>query len=242
MIDLKNQTAVVTGASNGIGQAIALGLAKKKVNLCLVGRNVDKLRKQKKELIQHSPEVAICQADLANEQDIKSVSSFVFKEFGTVNILVHSAGFLSVGAIENTTIDSLNLHFQVNYRAPYLLTQSFLPTLKKNQGQVVFINSSAIQRAIPDLGPYSSAKFALKGFADTLREEVNPYGVRVLSIYPGQTATSMQKELYSKKHKPYDPQRLLQPEDISDVVIHSLMLPETAEITEIFIRPMMKSS
>ena len=242
MIDLENQVAVVTGVSGGIGKAIAIGLAKKRVKLCLVGRNVEKLRGLREKLLKHAPKIEICRADLTNEKDIESVSSFVFKEFGTVNILIHSAGFLSSEAIENATLDRLNLHFKVNFYAPYLITQSLLPALKETQGQIVFLNSSAIQRAIPNLVQYSSSKFALKGLADTLREEINPYGVRVLSIFPGQTATSMQKKLYNEKCKTYEPERLLQPADISDVVIHSLMLSKTAEITEIFIRPMMKSS
>ena len=239
MLDLENQVAVVTGASSGIGKAIASGLADKKVNLCLIGRNVDELEKQKEILIQNSPNVAICRADFTKEKDIESVSSFVLKEFGTVNILIHSAGFLSTGTIDNAALDRLNLHFKVNFYAPYIITQSLLPALKENQGQIVFLNSSAIQRAIPNLVQYSSTKFALKGLADILREEINPYGVRVLSIFPGQTATSMQKKLYTEKHKTYEPERLLQPGDISDVVIHSLMLSKTAEITEIYIRPML---
>ena len=240
-LDLENQVAVVTGASSGIGNAIALGLAKKKVNLCLVGRNVDRLKKQKEILIQNSPKVTICKADLSNESDIKKISTAVLKEFGTVSILIHSAGFLSMGAVENAKFDNLILHFKVNFYAPYLITQSLLPALKETQGQIIFINSSAIQRAIPNLAQYSSSKFALKGLADTLREEINPFGVRVLSIFPGQTATSMQNKLYNEKCKTYEPDRLLQPRDISDIIIYSLTLPRTAEVSEIFIRPMMKS-
>lgn len=239
MVDLENQVAVVTGASTGIGNSIALGLAEKKVNLCLVGRNVDRLKKQREILIQNSPKVTICKADLSNESDINKISTAVLKEFGTASILIHSAGFLSMGAVENAQRDSLDLHFKVNYLAPYLITQSLLPTLKETQGQIVFINSSAIQRAIPNLVQYTSSKFALKGLADTLREEINPFGVRVLSIYPGQTASAMQKKLYKEKALTYQPERLLQPEDISDIIICSLMLPRTAEVTEIYIRPML---
>jgi short-subunit dehydrogenase len=241
MIDLENKVAVVTGATGGIGNAIASSLAKKRVKLCLVSRKIKKLKDLQKKLSQYSSNVAIFKADFTNEEDVKSISSFVEEEFGKADILIHTAGVLSMEAIENATFDSLNLHFKVNYFAPYLITQSLLPTLKANHGQIVFINSSAIQRAIPDLAQYSSSKFALKGLADTLREEVNPYGVRVLSIYPGQTATSMQKKIYKEKGNIYKPERLLQPEEIADVVIHALMLSSTAEITEIFIRPMLKN-
>jgi len=239
MIDLKNKIALITGASSGIGNAVAFGLAEKRVKLCLVGRNVEKLQSLKGILLHYSANIEICRSDLTNEEDVKSISSFVEKKFGTVDILIHSAGLLSMGAVENAGLDSFNLHFKVNCLAPFVITQSLLSSLKETQGQIVFINSSAIQRAIPSLVQYSSSKFALKGFADTLREEVNPYGIRVLSIYPGQTATPMQEKIYFEKGKAYQPECLLQPKDIADVIIHSLMLPNTAEITEIFIRPML---
>ena len=148
---------------------------------------------------------------------------------------------ISFDKTETASLENLDWQFQINYRAPYLITQSFLPILKESQGQIIFVNSSVIQRAIPALGQYSSSKFALKGLADSLREEVNPYGIRVLSIYPGKTATSMQEKIFLENGNSYQPESLLQPEDISGVIIHSLMLPGTAEITEIFIRPMLKS-
>jgi short-subunit dehydrogenase len=242
MITLKNQIAVVTGASSGIGRAIAAGLAVKGVKLCLLGRSVEKLRQLKEVLLQDSPRVEICKTDLTSEEDINTASSFVLQEYGAVDILVHSAGFLSFGPIEEAEPAGLDLHFKVNYFAPYQLTKSLLSALKEGRGQIVFLNSSAIQRAIPRLAQYSASKSALKAFADALREEVNPYGIRVLSIYPGQTATPMQRELYNKKGLDYNPEHLLQPDDIAEVVIHSLMVSNAAEITEIFIRPMQKGS
>lgn len=241
MIDLENHVAVVTGASSGIGNAIALGLAKQKAALCLVGRNTAELEKQKEVLIHNSPKVTICEADVTGELAIKKIAAAVLKEFSSVDILVHSAGFLSTGAVESGTRDCLDQHLQVNFIAPYFLTQALLHALKRSHGQIVFINSSAVQRAISGLAQYSSAKFALKGLADSLREEINPYGVRVVSVYPGQTATPMQRQLHQEKNKAYQPEQLLQPEDIADVVMHSLTLSRRAELTDIYIRPMVKS-
>ena len=240
MISLENHVAVVTGASSGIGKAIALGLAKQRACLCLVGRNTTELEKQRAALIQDSPKVTLCKADFAGDLDINNLAAAVLKEFSGVDILVHSAGFLSTGAVESGTRDSLDRHFKVNFTAPYFLTQALLPALKRSHGQIVFINSSAVQRAIPGLAQYSSAKFALKGLADSLREEINPHGVRVVSVYPGQTATPMQRQLHREKNQAYQPEQLLQPEDIADVVMHSLTLSRHAEITDIYVRPMSK--
>lgn len=140
-----------------------------------------------------------------------------------VDILVHSAGVFTGEAVA-----------QVNARAPELLTRALLPLLK----QVVFINSSVALRS--DAGPYADSKRALKAFADRLRDEVNPAGVRVLSVYLGRTATPMQARIYEQERRPYQPERLLQPADVAAVVVNALQLPRTAEVTEISVRPLQK--
>ena len=90
------------------------------------------------------------------------------------------------------------------------------------------------------MGQYAATQHALRAIADSLRAEVNPQGVRVLSVFPGRTATPMQARLCELEGKAYSPERLIQPEDIASTVIHALTLPRTAEITEISIRPFVK--
>ena len=238
MISLDHQTAVVTGASSGIGRAIASELARQHVSLCLVGRDAAKLHELAQIVATDSPQVWVCQADLSVEADVHKIAAGALDRFGAVNLLVHSAGYLSSGDLEGATHEQLNQHLSVNYTAPLLLSQLLLPTLKAMQGQLVFINSSAIQRAIPNLGLYSSAKFALKGLADCLRAEINPYGVRVVSVYPGQTDTPMQEQLYARKNRDYRPERLMRPQDVAEAVLNALKMSPTAEVTDIFIRPM----
>ena len=240
MLSLKNKVAVVTGGTGRIGQAVASELAREKVRLCLVGRDIESLEKKAQELRKYSPKVTCYCADFVNSEDVEKASAEVLNEFGIVDILIHSAGFLSMGSIESAPIEDLDCHLKINFAAPYVLTQLLLPALKQTQGQIVFVNSSAIQRAISDLTQYSASKFALKGLADTVRATVNPFGVRVLSIYPGQTATPMQEIIYSHRGKSYKPKQLLKPKDIATVIMNSLVIPRTVEITEIFVRPMMK--
>src|SRR5262249_45306920 len=104
------------------------------------------------------------------------------------------------------------------------------------------MNSSAgLSAKRPDIGQYSATKHALKAVAESLREEVNPMGIRVLNVYLGRAATPMQKSLHEREGKLYDPDRLLQSEDVASIVIHALQLPSTAEVTDISIRPMIKS-
>ena len=137
--------------------------------------------------------------------------------------------------------DPLDLHYKVNLRAPYLLTQGLLPQVKAQQGQIVFVNSTAALRAGANASQYASTKHALKAVADSLREEVNAAGVRVLSLFLGRTASPMQAGVYEMERRKYSPELLMQPEDVAAVVINTLMLPRTAEVTEVSMRPCVKS-
>jgi NADP-dependent 3-hydroxy acid dehydrogenase YdfG len=112
--------------------------------------------------------------------------------------------------------------------------------LKSSRGQIVFINSSVGLVARANVGQYAATKHALKAVADSLREEVNTDGVRILSVFPGRTATPMQTAVHEMEGRPYQPEHFIQPEDIADVVINALVLPRTAEVTDINIRPLIK--
>jgi NADP-dependent 3-hydroxy acid dehydrogenase YdfG len=108
-------------------------------------------------------------------------------------------------------------------------------------GQVVFINSSGALNAKPASVQYDATKHALKAIADGLRGEVNAAGVRVLSVYLGRTATDMQARIHQAEGKTYCPELLLQPESVASVIVNALGLARTAEVTDIHIRPMIKT-
>jgi short-subunit dehydrogenase len=109
------------------------------------------------------------------------------------------------------------------------------------KGQIVFLNSTAGLRARANVSQYAATKHALKAVADSLREEVNPAGVRVLSLFLGRTATPMQASVFAAERREYNPGILMQPEDVAEVVVNALVLPRRAEITEISMRPAIKS-
>ena len=238
---LADQLAIVTGASSGIGRAIALALAREGASLCLLGRNKERLQRTAQTASSNSPKVSIYQVDFASEQDVLCLTDQLEQELEHVDVLVHAAGDIVLGDINSLTIDDFDRQYKTNVRAPYLLTQKLLPRLRARRGQVVFINSSMGVQAKANVGQYAATKHALKAVANSLRDEVNSDGVRVLSIFAGRTATSMQETIYRLENKPYDPQLLLQPEDIASVVISALTLPRTAEVTDIHIRPLTKS-
>ena len=241
MLSLKNKIAVVTGASSGIGKSIALELAKKKVQLCLLGRNTQRLEVIAETAGKDSPLVKCYAVDLAKNSDIKELQQKLNSDFEKIHLLIHSAGLTSLGRLEFSSVADFDRQYQTNVRAPFLLTQTLLPMLKSGKGQIVFINSSAGLRAGFNNGQYAATKSALKSIADSFRNELNTEGIRVLSVYPGRTATPMQEAVTKTEGKQYHPEILLQPEDIAITVINAIRMPRSAEITDIHIRPFLKS-
>jgi NADP-dependent 3-hydroxy acid dehydrogenase YdfG len=241
MIVLKNQVAVVTGASSGIGKAIALALAAQGAKLCLLGRKLDQLLAVQKSAEQTSPQVICYQLDLTLDEDIEKLKARLDVDFGHVDILIHSAGVIALGDIQTASVADFDWQYRTNVRTPYLLTQTLLPDLISSQGQIVFINSSAGLNAKAGVGQYAATKHALKAIADSLRSEVNALGVRVISVFPGRTASPMQAAICEMEGKAYNSSRFLQPEDVAAVVINALSLPHTAEVMDIHVRPFQKS-
>lgn len=241
MTSMKDKTAVITGASSGIGRAITLALAAKGVKVCLLGRSIEALEEVAAVARETSPKVLCYQVDLTVDPDIQKVSDRISGEFACVDFLIHSAGVIFLGSLESTPVEVFDKQYQINVRAPYALTRSLLPLLRSDQGQIVFINSSAGLNAAPNLGQYSATKFALKAIADSFRQEINAEGLRVLSVYPGRTASPMQAAIFKWEGKDYRPELLMQPHDVATVVLNALMLPRSAEVTEINVRPLIKS-
>ncbi len=240
MTILKDHIAVVTGASSGIGRAIALRLAAHGASLCLVGRKLETLEVVAESVRKMTSEVRSYEADLTLDEDVHKFKEHLERDFGYIDILIHSAGGISFGKIENAGIEEFDWQFRINVRAPYLFTQTLLPMIRSRKGQIVFINSSAGVRASANVSQYAATKFALKAIADSLREEINEEGVRVLSVYPGRTATPMQSAIHKMEGREYHPELLMQPADVAATVVNALSLPGSAEVTEIFVRPMSK--
>jgi NADP-dependent 3-hydroxy acid dehydrogenase YdfG len=216
-------------------------LAQRGAELYLVGRDPEKLAQAAAEAGKFS-KTEVVQADLTVEAELNMLAERLQKQADRVDILIHSAGVARNNRMEDAAIEDFDLQYAVNVRAPYRLTQRLLPLLTLARGQVVFINSSAgLAARRPDVGQYSATKHALKAVADSLREEVNPRGIRVLTVYPGRTATPMQETVTRWEGAQYRPERLLQPKDLAEMVVHCLLLPATAEVTDISIRPTLKS-
>jgi NADP-dependent 3-hydroxy acid dehydrogenase YdfG len=236
-----DRIAVVTGASSGIGRAVALALARAGVKVCLIGRNPERLAETVAAAQSFAPATAF-PLDLTNDQQLQALVAILEKDAGHVDVLFHGAGIIHQETFEHAQVEHFDQQYATNLRAPYLLTQRLLPLLVKARGQIVFVNSSAgLAADRPEIAQYAATKHALKAIADSLRAEVNPKGVRVLSVYLGRTATAMQETIFKQEGKPYRAAMLLQPDDVATMVLAALALPPTAEVTDISIRPMTKA-
>lgn len=235
---LAGQIAVVTGASSGIGRAIALGLAVQGALVHGLGRRIEALEAVEQAAERAGGRVLTHRFDLRAAADLAAFAT----QTPRVDILVHSAGVIKLGLFCNSPVAEMDWHYQVNLRAPYELTQLLLPKLIERQGQIVFLNTSADRERTNGArkGLYAATKHGLLALADSLRDEVNSAGVRVLSIFPGRVASPMQQTLHQAEGRDYQPNRLIQPEDVADVIVNALLLPRTAEITNISVRPMIR--
>lgn len=240
-LSLTGQVAVIAGATSDIGRAVCLALAAAGAHVCLLGRDTSTLQEVAKHARGLTDGVRVYPVDLTLDDSVADMAARLGREVGRVDTLVHGAGTFEMGPHARAAIADLDRQYRTNVRGPYLLTQALLPRLRTSRGQVVFVNSTVGVEARATVGQYASTQHALRAIADALRAEVNADGVRVLTIYLGRTATARQARIFRLEGRAYAPERLMQPDDVAEMILASLRLPRTAEVTEIRMRPLVKS-
>jgi NAD(P)-dependent dehydrogenase (short-subunit alcohol dehydrogenase family) len=231
------QRMVLTGASSGIGRALALELGEGGALLTLLGRRRDALLGVQAEVRARGGAAELALADLTDDAALDAALEPLVAEAQGLDALLHAAGVVTLGAVAEAPLADLDWNLRVNLRAPYRLTQALLPRLLAAKGQVVFVNSGAGLAARAGWGAYAISKHGLKALADALREEVKPKGMRVLSVFPGRTATPMQARVRALEGQPYQPEDFIRPEDVSVMVCQALALPRSADVIELNLRP-----
>ncbi len=231
---LKGKSILITGSSSGIGRALALALAQEGARLHLLGRDEAALTELAGLAEAHGAEAHTYVLELTDDE---AVRRFAEHFDGPLDVLVHSAGTVTLGSVRDADLTDLDAQYRLNVRAPYLLTQLFLERLEAAKGQIVFLNSGAGLTARANWSAYAASKHALKAVADALRSELTGTGVRVVSVYPGRTASPMQAEVHKQEGKPYDPAKFVQSEDVAALILATLKLPPTAEVTDVSVRP-----
>lgn len=234
----RNKVAVVTGATSGIGQATARALARAGFRVFLVGRNATKLASAARSL-PRGRLAGSARADLASLDDLRALILEILG-LGHVDLLVHCAGEYERSESGSFDPERFALLFDVNVRAPYLLTQGLLVALARARGQVVFVNSSIVRGSGQGVALYKATQHAVQGLTDSLRQDLNRRGIRVTSVYPGRTATPRMARIYRQEGKPYRPGLLLSAADVAGAVVALAQLPVPVEVTDLHLRSVHK--
>ncbi len=218
-------TAFITGPAGGLGTAIADALAPTHT-LFLGGRPSDRL-----DALADRLGATTWPLDL---QDSESIATVV-EPIDELDVLIHNAGAAFPARVAESTVDEWRVTMEVNVIGAVALTLALLPALRSAGGHVVFINSGAGINASPGLASYTASKFALRGFAESLRDDEPD--LRVTSIHPGRIATVMQESLVAYEGREYKPERFLAPESVAKIVADAVNAPPDADIREVIVRP-----
>lgn len=228
---------LVTGASRGIGRAIAADLAADH-DLILAGRDQAALDALAAEL-DGAGTVRTLAADLTDEAALSGALDGLglLAEGTRLDAVVHSAGILVSGAVADLTAEDWTRSFAVNVTAVATLTRLLLPALRAARGTVVTINSGSGWNSGAGGGAYSASKFALRAFTDALRLEEREHGVRVSSVHPGRVDTDMQRELRAFEQGEYQAEDYLRPDSVAAAVRLVLTATEEACVEVVSVRP-----
>jgi short-subunit dehydrogenase len=228
----RNKVAVITGASHGIGFAIASELASRGYSLGLIARSRTDIEDASQRILTQYPEVRIIN-DAFDVIDGASADEFIRKVhsgFGNVSVLVNNAGYYRQGT-SSLPVEEQQLLLDVNYLAAVRFVQAVLPIMKKNKrGHIFNIASLCGVEAFSDVGGYAASKFALVGYSSALAQELAPLGIKVTALCPSWVNTR------NSKDAPMEPDNMIQPDDMALTIRYLLDLGPTVSIREIVIR------
>ncbi len=230
MGQLEGKVVLITGASRGIGLAMAKALGQEGARLILVARNRGPLEQA---AAQAPGAVMSAVIDVTKPGDVKRLFATVQKRIGRLDVLINNAGVFTFKPFRKTTLDDWRRNLATNLTSIFLTTQAALRLLKRSRGDVVNILSISSRVAFANCSAYTASKFGALGLTDVLRRELHAQGIRVTAILPGMTNTRMKKEFDFPLHG----QDLLQPEDVAAAVLSALVQPRRATVEEILVMP-----
>jgi 3-oxoacyl-[acyl-carrier protein] reductase len=234
-MNFTDKTCVVTGATEGIGRAVAAALASRGARVAICARTTVSVERTVAELRAAGATVVGQTCDVSDEQAVADFAALVHAECGPVDVLVNNAGLAHFVPVAEMHVSDFDRIMAVNVRGTFLMTRAFLPDMVgRRRGHIVNIASLAGRNPVPNGAAYSAAKHAVLGFSKSLFAEVRKHGVRVTAVCPGSVVTPF----FDKSGAPLDrPESKLQPEDVAETVVAALLLPERALVSELDIRP-----
>ncbi len=234
-MNLNNKVAVITGASSGIGQAIALKLGKEGVNTVLLARSEDKLRSVASEIEKLGSSALPLKTDITDENNVRESIEHTLLEFKRLDILVNNAGLGIFKNTEEMGSDEWREQLSVMLDGTFFTCKYSLPHMyRQKQGHVIAISSLWAKKGCKGCTAYTAAKFGTRGFMESLRIEARQHNVKVTNIMPGTVDTPFfQKADYSVEQ---DMSGVLKAEDVAETVLYALKLPERAVCEEVVLQ------
>jgi 3-oxoacyl-[acyl-carrier protein] reductase len=229
------ETALITGATEGIGRATAFALGRAGYRVGVCARTEAKVRQLVKKLKAAGIEAAGAAADVGDADQTVRMIEEITGILGQIDVLINNAGILIARPFEELTLEDWDATMSTNVRSLYLVTRAVLPGMRQRKhGSIVNVASLAGRNGFAGGTAYTASKHAVLGFSRSLMLEVRKDNVRVIAICPGSVDTSLLKDQPMLKS---EPSRILQPEEVADTILHTLSLPERAMVSELDIRP-----
>jgi len=232
---MKSLKVLVTGASSGLGKAVAIQLARQGHSLFLTGRNEQRLGEAARQC-KGAQNVYLGVGDVAMEADVARLYSEAMEKLGGIDVAVLNAGVARHGDIETISIENFDLQFNTNVRGVFLWLKHILPHMKERKsGQIVVTSSVVGERAAPGMSIYSATKHAIQGLIEGLREELRGTGVKAATVLPGVIATEWWDSPASQGIAM--PKDALSPDDAASAVLTIVNQSSTMDIDRLILHP-----
>src|SRR5271157_3579228 len=233
---LSGKVAVVTGASRGIGLAIASALASEGCNLVISGRTHDTLEKaasETRECAAGDARVIPLVCDVRDDEAVSRMFAVVLQEFGKLDILVNNAGVSQpMLPIEKISIELWREQVDTNLTAMFLVAKAALPLMHRG-ATIINTLSAASRTAFPNFAAYNSSKFGALGFTLSLREDLKKRGIRVTALIPGATDTDIWKRAWPDAPR----EKMIEPDTVASLVLEAVVLSPKANLSELVLDP-----
>jgi short-subunit dehydrogenase len=221
------KTIIITGASSGIGEALAYHAAGLNYNIAIAARHIEKLNIVKNNCIAKGGKCIAIICDVSNEDNCKLLIEETLKAFGSIDILINNAGISMRAIFNDCNLSVIEQVMAINFWGTVYCTKYALPYLLERNGSVVGVSSIAGIKGLPGRTGYSASKFAMHGFLESLRLENLKTGLHVLVACPGYTAsnirnTALNQTGHSQAESPYDESKLMQPEAVASAIFKAI--------------------
>ena len=227
MSKLKDKVIVITGASSGIGEALAIQAASRGAKLMLAARNLDKLKLLAETLKSKGVEVHFTKTDVSQEADCENLIIETLKNFQKIDILINNAGISMRALFNDTDLSVIKRLMDTNFWGTVYCTKYALPHLLKQKGNVLAVSSVGGLKGLPGRTGYSASKFAIHGFMESLRIENRHTGLHVLMAFPGFTASNIRNTALSadgsqQGESPRDEAKMMTAEAVAKHILNAI--------------------